>query len=152
MLKRAAGVRPSAVTMTPVVEQLVGDLDRGLEHAARIVAQVEYQAARPGAEIAAQARDAGGEIQRGGIAEGGDARVDEAAVEFHHRHAVHFHLRALHGELQRQRRTGAHHRQLDARTARAAHAGHCGVEIVAHRQAIDGGDQVAAADAGGGGG
>ena len=86
-----------------VVEQLVGDFDGGLEHAARVVAQVEDQAARLGAEIAAQARDARGEIRGGGIAEGGDARVDEAAVELHHRDAVHVHLRALHRELQRQR-------------------------------------------------
>ena len=67
------------------------------------------------------------------------------------RDAVHIDLRAFDGELERQRRAGARHGELHGRAARSAHARHRRVEVIAHRRAVDGGDHVAAVDAGRGG-
>jgi len=129
-----------------IIEQLVGDFHGRLEHAARVVAQVDDDAARPAATLATHARQPRSEIQRGGVAEGGDARVDEAAVELEHGDAVYVDLRALHRELQRQRGTIAHHGQLHRRAARPAHPRHGRVQVGAHRHAVDRRDHVAALD------
>ena len=130
MLKRAAGVRPSALTMTPVSSSWSATSTADSSTPPGLLRRSSDHAARLRADVAAQARDAGGEILGRGVAETVVMRAYTiAAVERDHRDAVHVDLRALDGEFERQRVARAHDGELHLRAARAAHARHRGVEI-----------------------
>ncbi len=134
-------------------QQRVGDVDRGVEHAAGVVAQVQHQALEFAAGLLLQLGQHVVEILAGVDLELRDAHVGIARLKHAAAHAGDLDDVALEVEGQRLRRIVAHHDQLDLGARLAAHLGHGVVDGHAlHRGVVDLDDQVARLDAGLGGG
>jgi len=64
------------------VDKIAGDLDRSVQEAARVIAQVEDQAVQPAVRAIFEATDSISELGRGGFGECSDAKVaDVIALE-----------------------------------------------------------------------
>ena len=55
------------------VDKIAGDLNRSIQEAAGVIAQVEDQAVQPAVRAIFEAADGAGEFRRCGFGEGGDA-------------------------------------------------------------------------------
>ena len=108
--------------MIPVFEELVGDVRRGFEHAARIAAQIEHQPAQPCVSPGAEMRKRLVQVRRSRVAELGDAGVAVAARQGLGADGPHVDLGTLEIEGQGLGHAFAAHRQPDARAGEAAQA------------------------------
>ena len=70
-------VAPARCNHDPAIDELAGDLDRGVEETAGIVAQIEDQAVQPAVRALLQSDDGGSELDRRGFGERRHARVTD---------------------------------------------------------------------------
>ena len=132
-----------------MIEKVIGDLHRRVEHAARIVAQVDDEALEFSAARVLEFGHGLFQFGGGGVGEGGDAQVTVVGRQQLGGHALQLHVGALHLELEQRRGTLAPHAQPDRAAFRSAHARDRRIQIGrVDRHAVDPDNDVAGADAG----
>ena len=127
-----------------VIEEVIGDLHRRIEHAAGIVAQIDDEALEsPGARVLELGH---GLLQLGGggVGEASDAQVAEIRRQQLGLHALQLHVGALHLEFEQRRGAVAPHREPDRTAFGSAHACDGRVQVGrVDRHAVDADDDVA---------
>src|SRR5690606_27813783 len=143
---------PAAADDQSFLQEQVRNLDRCIEHAARIVAEIENETVEPAGSLRAQRVVSGFEIGGRRVRERREPDVAEAIGDQLRAHRLDVDIGARDGEIERLRSALALHAQLDDRAGFAAHAADRLLETVgAHRLAVDGDQHVAGLDSGLGG-
>ena len=142
-------VPPLGVNDQALVEKSIRNRHRRLEHAARVVAQIEHQPFEAPPGFLFQTTKGPQHLLGRGRLKLADSQVTETRLEHPPLHRSGLDHRP--GDLEDQGfgRAGPRHRQLDAGAGLAAHQLHRFVEAHAlHRLVVDADDQIAGLDAG----
>ena len=144
------GIRHAALGVDdqPLVEEGVAHADGGIEHAARIVAQIEHQPPELALVLRLQFPDDVGQPLVGAGLELGDAHITKTGVEHTALHALDLDDRARQRDLDRLGGAFARNGERDVGAGLAAHETHgLGERHALHRLVVEANDEVTGLDA-----